>query len=330
VGPEALAQVLRPLAELFDAADHPDLLAGLHQADDAAVLRLDDERALVLTTDFFTPIVDDPYAFGTIAAANSLSDVYAMGARPLLCLNVMALPEDLPTETQQAILRGGAETVRRAGAVLAGGHSIKDAEPKYGLVALGMAHPDRLLKKAGARPGDHLLLTKKLGTGTVTTALKSDRARSEWVEAATAEMSRLNRAASEAALACGARSATDITGFGLAGHALEMALASGVAFRLRFSALPLLPGAAELAEADVFPGGAHDNRRAYRAEVEIGEGVDSGRSMLLFDPQTSGGLLVAVPPEGLALFHRTLEEAGESCSEIGEAVEGPASILVEP
>lgn len=330
MGPEALAQVLRPLAELFDEADHPDLLAGLGQADDAAVLRLDGERALVLTTDFFTPIVDDPYAYGAIAATNSLSDVYAMGARPLLCLNIMALPEDLPAEVQLEILRGGAETVKRAGAALAGGHSVKDAEPKYGLVALGLTHPDRLLRKAGASPGDRLVLTKPLGTGTVTTALKRDRAEPDWVQAATIEMCRLNRAASEAALAAKARSATDITGFGFCGHALEMARASGTGFRIRLSEIPLLPGAAELARDDVFPGGARDNRRAYAAEVEIAEGVDEQEAMLLFDPQTSGGLLVAVPPEGLHAFRRTMDEAEEDFAEVGEVVEGPARILVLP
>ncbi len=214
--------MLRPLSSLFQNADYPDLLIGLGKADDAAVYRLSDDQALVATVDFFTPIVDDPYAYGAIAAANSLSDVYAMGGRPIFALNIAAFPADLPEDVMAAILRGGAEKVREAGVPIAGGHTIQDKEPKYGLVVLGLVDPRRVLTKGGAQPGDVLVLTKPLGAGVITTALKRDLATEEQVAVATASMLRLNRAASEAALAAGVRAATDVTGFGLLGHAREM------------------------------------------------------------------------------------------------------------
>ena len=244
--------MLRALDNLFPAEQHPNLLVGLGSPDDAAVYRLNDEQALIQTVDFFTPIVDTPYEYGAIAAANALSDVYAMGGEVLFALNIAALPPDLPTDMMAEILRGGADVVRSVGAAIAGGHTIQDKEPKYGLAVTGLVHPDRILTKGGARPGDALVLTKPLGTGTITTALKRGQVAPAHLDAAIASMMRLNRVASQAAQAAGARSATDITGFGLIGHTSEMAEAAGVRFRIRFDALPWLPGALGYAEAWVF------------------------------------------------------------------------------
>lgn len=296
--------MLRPLTSLFAGQDYPDLLIGLGQADDAAVYRLSDEQALVATVDFFTPIVDDPYAYGAIAAANAMSDVYAMGGRVLFALNVAAFPANLSYEMMSAILAGGADKVREAGGAVAGGHTIQDKEPKYGLVVLGLADPRRILTKGGARPGDQLVLTKPLGAGVVTTALMRDQATGEQIEAAIASMTRLNRAASEAALAAGVRAATDVTGFGLLGHAVEMLQEHSVGveglprvgFRFYFERLPWLPGAAELGAAWVFPGGAHNNRAFFNPWVRFAPHLDEARQVLCFSPETSGGLLLAVPP----------------------------------
>ena len=289
--------MLRALDNLFPAEQHPNLLVGLGSPDDAAVYRLNDEQALIQTVDFFTPIVDTPYEYGAIAAANALSDVYAMGGEVLFALNIAALPPDLPTDMMAEILRGGADVVRSVGAAIAGGHTIQDKEPKYGLAVTGLVHPDRILTKGGARPGDALVLTKPLGTGTITTALKRGQVDPAHLDAAIASMMRLNRAASQAAQAAGARSATDITGFGLIGHASEMAEAAGVRFRIRFDALPWLPGALGYAEAWVFAGGAHNNHAFYNPLVTYTRPVLDWQETLLHDPQTSGGLLVAVAPE---------------------------------
>lgn len=312
--------MLRPLSSLFNNADYPDLLIGLGKADDAAVYRLSDDQALVATVDFFTPIVDDPAAYGAIAAANSLSDVYAMGGRPIFALNVAAFPGDLPEEVMVAILRGGAQKVLEAGAAIAGGHTIQDKEPKYGLVVLGLVDPRRVLTKSGAQPGDVLVLTKPLGAGVITTALKRDLATEAQVATATASMLRLNRAASEAALAAGVVAVTDITGFGLLGHASEMLdpppgspLAGGnrrgVGFRFFFDRLPWLPGAQELGDAWVYPGGAHNNRQHYKSWVRFDPRLTEAQQTLCFSPETSGGLLMAVPAGRVdELLHR-LEQA---------------------
>ena len=286
------------------------------------MLDLGGGRALVVTTDFFTPVVDEPYDFGAIAAANALSDVWAMGAEPALALNLVAFPPQLSAATLAEVLRGGAEVVRSAGAVIAGGHSIQDKEPKYGLCVVGFGETGRLLTKRGARPGDRLWLTKPLGTGTITTALKRGIATDEEAAAAVASMKRLNRGAARAARAAGARSATDVTGFGLAGHALEMAEASGVRFRFEWSALPFLPGAARLAAEMVFPGGAFNNLEHFGGRVVRSRALSDGEAMLLCDPQTSGGLLVAVPPAGEAAFEGSLESEGSSGWRVGEVVGG--------
>ena len=337
--------MLRPLSSLFNSADYPDLLIGLGKADDAAVYRLSDDQALVATVDFFTPIVDDPYAYGAIAAANSLSDVYAMGGRPIFALNIAAFPADLPEDVMAAILRGGAEKVREAGVPIAGGHTIQDKEPKYGLVVLGLVDPRRVLTKGGAQPGDVLVLTKPLGAGVITTALKRDLATEEQVAVATASMLRLNRAASEAALAAGVRAATDVTGFGLLGHASEMLelppsispLGGGrageddrvegsvVGFRFYFDRLPWLPGAQELGDAWVYPGGAHNNRQHYGQWVRFDKRLSEAQQTLCFSPETSGGLLMAVPAGEVEGMLGRLEQAWV----VGEVVEmGEAGIEV--
>lgn len=256
--------------------------------------RLDDDRALVATTDFFTPVVDNPYDYGAIAAANSLSDVYAMGAKPFLALNVAAFPANLPVQMITEILRGGMEKAKEAGVVIAGGHTIKDNEPKYGLMALGFAHPNKILRKGGAKVGDVLLLSKPLGTGVITTALKQDKADPNHVEAAVEWMKRLNARAGEAALEMDAHAATDITGFGFVGHAWEMVQASGVGMQIHFRDIPFMDGARIYAEKGIFPGGAYDNYQYYRDHVQFNTDLSKWEKLLLFDPQTSGGLLLAV------------------------------------
>ena len=306
---------------MFDPADYPDLLVGLGSPDDAAVYRLDDDRALIATTDFFTPIVDDPAAYGAIAAANALSDVYAMGGRPIFALNIAALPNDLPEGMAATILKAMAEKVREAGAVIAGGHSIQDKEPKVGLVAIGMVSPDKLLTKGGSQPGDVLVLTKPLGTGCITTADKKNLADKAHVEGATQWMTRLNREASEAAVDANVRAATDVTGYGLAGHGTEMAEAGGVTFRLEMSKIPLLDGAADYADRDILPGGARTNQRAYQAGVRFAPDMPLSRQMLLFDPQTSGGLLLALPPDGVSTFSDAMQRHGQPWWTVGEVVE---------
>jgi selenide, water dikinase len=295
---------------------------GIGEPDDAAAWKLDDGRALIQTTDFFTPVVDDPHDFGAIAAANALSDVYAMGGEPFLALNLVAFPPTVSAATLAEILRGGAEVVREAGAVIAGGHSIQDKEPKYGLVVTGFAPADRLLTKGGARPGDRLYLTKPLGTGTITTALKRGVATEAELGTAVASMRTLNRAASRAALAAGARGATDITGFGLAGHLAEMAAASGVSLRLRWKALPWLDGAMRHGAALVFPGGAFNNEEFFGPNVVFRLPLEKWERTLLFDPQTSGGLVVAVPPGAEGLFTGAIAREGGTAWEIGDVAEG--------
>jgi selenide,water dikinase len=275
---------------------------GLGSPDDAAVWRLDARRALVVTTDFFTPIVDEPEDFGAIAATNALSDLYAMGAEPFLALNLLAIPADLPAEIAAEILRGGASKVKEAGAILAGGHSVQDREPKYGLVAVGMADPERLLTKSAARPGDVLVLTKPIGTGIVATALKHSHAEEAHIAAAVQSMKQLNRLASRIALENGLRAATDITGFGLLGHGAEMAQESGVGMDLYAGSVPLLPGAEDYARKGEVPSGTLDNDAYFRRRVVFDTRVADWMQLLLFDAQTSGGLLLAVPEDQLPGF----------------------------
>ncbi len=319
MAPEALAHVLRPLQDRFNRRDYPDLLVGLGEPDDAAVYRLSPDRAIIQTTDFFPPVVDDAYSFGAIAAANAMSDVYAMGGEVLFALNIAAFPEDLPAEVIGDILRGSADKVAEAGGVIAGGHTVKDREPKYGLAVTGVVHPDRLLTKGGARPGDVLILTKPLGTGVITTALKNEKADPAHVQAAVESMSRLNRAASRAALAAGCRAATDITGYGLIGHTSEMAQQAGMRFRIKYADLPFLPGAQAYADEWIFPGGAGSNESFYRPRVQFKDDLSLSQQWLLFDPETSGGLLVAVPA-GQA--ERFMDEMGQGAWRVGAVLEG--------
>lgn len=322
MGSVALAHVLRPLQEIFRAADYPDLLVGLSDPDDAAVLRRSDDEAIVVTADFFPPVVDNPEDYGAIAAANAMSDVFAMGGEVLLALNLVAFPDSLPPEVQGLILRGGAEAVRAAGGVIAGGHSVVDREPKYGLAVIGRVHPERLLRKSGARPGDVLVLTKALGTGLISTALKGRRADPEHVAVATASMMALNRAAGRLAVSGGARAATDITGFGLIGHALEMADQGGVEFRLDWAALPILPGALDYAAAGCIAGGLVRNREAFAPRVTGLAALPPPWADVLFDPQTSGGLLVALPAASVATFRAALAAEGGAGSIIGAVTAG--------
>ena len=313
---------MRSLENLFPAEQHPNLLVGLGAPDDAAVYRLNDEQALIQTVDFFTPIVDTAYEYGAIAAANALSDVYAMGGQVLFALNVAAFPPNLPASILADVLRGGADVVRSVGAAIAGGHTIQDKEPKYGLVVTGLVHPNRILTKGGARPGDLLVLTKRLGTGVVTTAVKREVVEADHLDAAIRSMMALNRVASEACQAAGVRAATDITGFGLLGHALEMSDASEVRFRIRFDDLPWLPGALGYAEKWVFAGGAFNNRAFYGPLVTYRRELEEWQQVLLHDPQTSGGLLAAVPPAGLPIFVAYCREHGQEAWVIGDVVQG--------
>ncbi len=318
----ALAQVLRPLQDIFDPTEYPDLIVGLGVPDDAAVWRLDDDRLMVVTTDFFTPVVDEPYDYGAIAAANALSDLYAMGATPFLALNIAAMPKSLPMEIVTEIMLGGAEKVREAGAVIAGGHTIKDDEPKYGLVAIGTCSMDTLMTKSEAKPGDILLLTKPLGTGVTTTALKNEKAEHEDVEQATSWMLRLNAPASEIAKKFGVRGATDITGFGLLGHALEMAQASQSALRFSLPSIPFLAGARRYADGGNLPGGSVDNRVDFGDRVTFSPAIDEMDQMLLFDAQTSGGLLLSVPEGVVSSLLKAAQDSGLSIWPIGVVEEG--------
>ena len=303
------------------------MLVGLTEPDDAAVYQLDAARAIISTTDFFPPVVDDPYDFGAIAAANALSDVYAMGGRPLMAINLVAYPEDLDRAILSEILRGGAEKVKEAGAVIAGGHSITDAEPKYGLSVTGEVESGRIIRKSGAQVGDILILTKRLGTGVVTTALKRDLADQRQVASAVESMSRLNGAASEMAQRHCVRAMTDITGFGLVGHGLEMAKLSGVDFRLFVDDIELLPGALEFARDGVFPGGMDRNREYYSQWLSVDGALADYEYGLLFDPQTSGGLLMAVAAQGAGELLADLRAAGEDAFVVGEVVAGSGGIV---
>ena len=284
--------------------------------------RINDELALIVTTDFFTPVVDDPYDYGAIAAANSLSDIYAMGGKPFLALNVAALPPNLPHAISAEIMRGGAEKAKEAGVVLGGGHTIQDQEPKYGLICLGFAHPAQLLTKAAAQAGDVLVLSKPLGFGTTTTAIKAQKASPEDIEEVVVWMKRLNRDAASLAVEFGVRAATDITGFSLLGHAWEMALASKVGLRLKWEQMPFIKGAHKYAHDFIFPGGAFDNKLYFGKHVRFTREIAEEEEMLLFDPQTSGGLLIAVPADKVEALLARAKEIDQPLWVIGEVVEG--------
>jgi selenide,water dikinase len=320
-----LAHVLRHMLPVED----PNVLVGHATGDDAAVYRLSEDRALVVTADFFTPIVDEPFDFGRIAAANALSDIYAMGARPLFALNLVGFPRKLlPEGILEEILRGGAEVAREAGIPILGGHTIDDAEPKYGMVVVGEVDPSRMVTNAAGRPGDVLVLTKALGAGVVATAVKAGAAPEGVVQAAVQSMATLNRGAAEAAVAVGIRAGTDVTGFGLLGHLRSLGRASGVAARVRAGDVPLLEGALELVTAGHVPGGTRRNLEDLKDDVAFAASVDQALRMLLVDAQTSGGLLLAVPPDQLDGILAWLGGSAPVAAVIGTLEEGEAGRVV--
>lgn len=296
----------------------PNLIVGFDTSDDACVYQISEDLAMVQTVDFFPPVVDDPYSFGQIAAANALSDIYAMGAKPVLAMNLLCYPTCLPKETVQAILQGGAEKVAEAGAVLAGGHTIQDPEPKYGLCVSGFVNPKKVLTNSGAKPGDQLILTKPLGIGVMTTAAKADLLTAEEFAPAIESMATLNKAAGEIITSYTIHSCTDVTGFGLLGHAYEMAAGSDITIRIDSGAVSVLPKALELAGMGILPAGAYANSSYVEKHVSFGKDVPRVRCDLLADPQTSGGLLVAVPKEEAAELLRRLEGVTPWARIIGE------------
>lgn len=326
MAPSELEIALEPIRATFAASAIPDLLVGLEKADDAAVYRLNERQAIISTTDFFPPVVDDPYDFGAIAAANAMSDIYAMGGEVLFALNLIAFPDNLGPDILREILRGGAEKVAEAGAVVVGGHSVNDKEPKYGLAVTGIVDPRDLKIKGGAQTGDILLLTKPLGVGVITTALKRQSAAARHVAAAVASMKKLNREAAMAARLAGATALTDVTGFGLLGHAREMAQQAGVDFHFYLAKLPWLPGALAYGEDGAFPGGMGNNQRFFRDHVSFDRKISQLMQDMLFTPETSGGLIVALAPENVQLFQQHCDDA----LVIGEVVAGDGKIWVMP
>ena len=325
---------MQPLKGIFPQQDYPNLLIGLDAPDDSAVYKLDDNRALISTTDFFPPVVDDPYAFGAIAAANALSDVYAMGGKPLMAINLAAFPENLDTHIMSEILRGGAEKVREAGAVIAGGHTVTDKEPKYGLSVTGEVHPEKIITKGGAQAGDVLILTKPLGSGVITTALKQGKAGDAHVESVIAGMSRLNQ--KPAGLAqqynenhdnC-VHAMTDITGYSLMGHGHEMAHLSNVDLEIRFANLAWYDGVLQYAGEEIFAGGLWRNHDYFKQWVSLEAKLSDWQEALLYDPQTSGGLLISITAEQADAFMADLIKAGEQAFIIGTVRAGNGQIHI--
>ena len=315
MGPGDLDQALCGM----DVPTDSNVLAGIGGSEDAGVYRLDAETALVQTVDFFTPIVDDYRVYGRAAAANSLSDIYAMGGRPITALNIVCWPtKTLGVEVLREVLAGGADAMREAGVVLLGGHSVEDDEPKYGLSVTGLVHPDRVMRNSQLGPGDRLVITKAVGTGIIATALKADLADPESARAMTASICELNKKACEVAVDMGIRAATDVTGFGLAGHLVEMALASGCRLTVSAGLVPVLPGALDAAGMGLVPAGAYANRNHFGRWIDMGPGLHTDAVDIMFDPQTSGGLILAVSPARSAELLDRLREAGiTSAAEIG-------------
>lgn len=326
MAPGDLQEVLAVLKSERTPA-HADLLVGLGRADDAAVYRVAPDLAIVETVDFFPPVVDDPYTWGAVAAANAMSDVYAMGGEVLFALAVAGFPRDLPKAIISEVFRGGAEKVAEAGGVVAGGHTVVDNEPKYGLCVTGRVHPDRIMIKGGLKPGDRLFLSKPLGTGVITTAGKDGAADAQVVDGAVGSMLRLNRVAAQVALALGVKAATDITGFGLLGHTGEMVEASGSGVEISASRLPLLPGALALAEKGHFSGGMKRNRRhvegLFGSRLTIAPAIPPALVSITFESETSGGLLFSVGPDRAGRVLDEFVRRGETCSEIGVVLPEP-------
>lgn len=315
---------------MLELPSHPDLLVGISTGDDAGVFRLSDDLAIVNTVDFFTPIVDDPYTYGQISAANALSDIYAMGGRPVSALNIVCWPQSgMPGAMLAEILRGGSDKVREAGAVVVGGHSVADEEVKFGMAITGVIDPRRIIRNVGAQAGDALVLAKPLGTGILMTAFKRDALPADQYEAAVKVMAQLNAGAAAAMLEYEVHAATDITGFGLLGHASKMALGSGVTMIFEESDLPLLPGAIELCRAGMIPGGGARNREYYEPMVKIHDEVSEVMAALAFDPQTSGGLLVALPEGQAMALLAALHRAGYPDAAIVGCVVGQRALPLE-
>jgi selenide,water dikinase len=319
---------VRPLAEIFRPEEYPNLLVGLETGDDAAIYRVSDDLAIILTTDFFPPVVDDPYEYGAIAAVNAMSDVYAMGGEVVVALNICGFPPAMPAEIVSEILRGGAEKVAEAGGVIAGGHTLDDEEPKYGLAVMGFVHPAEIATKVGAQPGDVLFLTKRLGVGIITTAAKGGVAKEAHLRGAVEQMLALNRKAAQLMKQVEVHAVTDITGFALIGHSYEVAELSAVTLRFHLDRLPFLDGAKQYADEWLFPGGASCNRDAYHRHVTFAAGVGDEMQMLLYTPETSGGLLICVAPDDAERLADVFSKAGRQYWVVGEAVEGPAGIEV--
>lgn len=326
MGPLDLEKILKPLS----GYSHPDLLVGLKTTDDAAVFELGG-RTVVQTVDFFAPVVDDPYSYGAIAAANSMSDIYAMGGEVLFALNIAAFPEDLPQEIVLEIVRGGAEKIAEGGGVVIGGHTVIDREPKFGFCVTGTANPDEVTTKDALKPGDYLVLTKPIGTGAITTAHKADRVAPAHLQSAIESMLTLNRGAARLIRRAELRAVTDITGFGLLGHSSEMAVASGVRLKVYSDHVPLLPGAQQYAQEGMLPGGVGRNRAWLLGtgedsdadpRVEIRDHLDPLLADLLMDPETSGGLLAGVPEESLGALRDSFDAAGLGCWVVGEVLQG--------
>jgi len=312
----------------LSSIEDPNLLVGSSTSDDAAVYRLNEDMAIVQTVDYFTPVVDDPYTFGQITAANSLSDIYAMGAKPLLVLNIIGFPVKLlPLDVLVEILKGGADKVKEAGAIVAGGHSIEDNEPKYGMAVTGIVHPDRVVTNAGARPNDVLVLTKPLGTGIINTAVKGKLADDSTRRAVVELMTTLNDRAARVMSEVGVRACTDITGFGLLGHLYEMMAASGAGGRIYLDKVPLLEQVRSLAEIGMVPAGAYRNLEYLEQWLRWDSSLDDLDKLILADPQTSGGLLIAVPGDKADHFMELLLESGVRGSLIGEVIEASKPVI---
>lgn len=307
----------------------PNVISGMESLDDAGVYKLTDEMAIIQTIDFFTPIVDEPYDFGQIAVANALSDVYAMGGRPLTAMNIVCFPiKSMDISVLESILRGGLDKLSEAGVSLVGGHSVDDAELKYGLSVSGIVHPKRLVTNAGAKPGDKLILTKPLGTGIISTALKAGMASQETMAKITGYMATLNKKASELMQEVGAHSCTDITGFGLIGHAMRIAESSRVGIRFNTASIPYFPEAREFSQQGMCPGGLYRNKDYYSGKVEVTGDIPEYMQDLLFDPQTSGGLLICLGPRKAKTLLGRLRQAGiEDSAIIGEVIGGPAGTI---
>ena len=327
--PEILAQVLRSTAKYFQQFNDPAILVGLNGADDAGVYQINDDLAIINTLDFFTPIVDDPYDFGAIAAANATSDVFAMGGEVVFALNICAFPPQLDQAVISEILHGGADKIFEAGGSIIGGHTIQDKEPKYGMAVTGFVHPRRIFTKGGAMPGDVLVLTKPLGSGTVSTAVKRELADPGHEQEMIRWMKQLNKTAASAGQAANVKCATDITGYSFLGHAYEMVFSSSVQFVISFDQIPFLTGAKTYAKDWIFPGGSHKNKEYYKSYVQMDDSIPPEWQMLLYDAQTSGGLLLAIPEKNVDAFTAVMQQNSGNYWIVGKVQPGSGIIVKE-